>query len=270
MLWTVSCSDFLDEDPKGKLMSNTAFTQVSDLEGAVNVLYREVSRSTFGATQFIDAFMGDDLSTHPASNKGSFREWDKFAISTSNDRLLWCWQDKYLVVKAANFIINGAESTPGATQDEITYALGQAHFWRAWAYFYLVRTFGPLPKVTTIDVDLSIKLSTVSDIYDMIVSDLQEAENLPANYTETPKAMNGVNVVASKGAAQAFLSYVYLTMAGWPLNKGTEYYKLAADEALKVIQGTEDGTYYYSLYDEFWKIHSKAENWHNQECIAAV
>ncbi len=270
MLWTVACNDFLDEDPKGKLMSNTAFSQASDLEGAVNVLYRQVSRSTFGATQFVNAYMGDDLSTHPASNKASFREWDTYNLSTSNDRLLWCWQDKYLVIKAANYIINGAGGTPDATDDEINYALNQAHFWRAWAYFYLVRTFGPLPMVTSIDVDFSIGLSTVSDIFDLIVSDLKEAENLPANYTEAPKAMNGVNVVVSKGAVQAMLSYVYMTMAGWPLNKGTEYYKLAAAKALDVIQGAENGTYYYSLYDEFWKIHSKQENAKNQEVIIAV
>jgi starch-binding outer membrane protein, SusD/RagB family len=270
ILSAFSCKDFLEEDLKAELLSATAFTQASDLDGAVNVLYRQVSRSTFGATQFIDAFMGDDLSTHQASNKASFREWDTFSLSTSNDRLLWCWQDKYLVIKAANYIINGAGNTPGATEDEINYALNQAHFWRAWAYFYLVRTFGPLPKINTIDVDFSVGLSTISDIYDMIVSDLKEAENLPEKYTEVPQAMNGVNVVANKGAAQSMLAYVYMCMAGWPLNKGTEYYKLAAAKALEVIQSVENGTYYYTLYDEFWKIHSKQENSKNQETIVAV
>jgi len=270
VLSTASCNDFLKEEPKGQLLTNSAFTQASDLEGAVNVLYRQVSRSTFGATQFVQAYMGDDLSTHPASNKASFREWDNFNISTGNDRLLWCWQDKWLVIKAANFIINGAGNTPGATQDEINYALNQAHFWRAWAYFYLVRTFGPLPMVTSLDVDFSIGLSKVSVIFDMIINDLKAAENLPPNYTISPKAINGVNVVASQGAVKAMLSYVYLTMAGWPLNKGTEYYKLAAAKALEVIQGAENGTYYYKLYDEYWKIHSKQENRINKEAIIAV
>ncbi len=270
MLWSVACNDFLEEDPNGKLMTNAAFTQKSDLDGAVNVLYRQVSRSTFNITQFINAIMGDDLSTHPASNKASIREWDNYNISSNNDRLLWCWEDKYQVIKAANFIINGAGETPEATESEINYAISQAHFWRAWAYFYLVRAFGPLPKIISLDIDFSIGLSTVSDIFDLIVSDLQEAEKLPISYTEVPKAMNGVNVVASKGAAQAMLSYVYLTMAGWPLNKGTEYYKLSASKALEVIQASENGTYYYTLYDEYWKIHSKQENLKNKEAIIAV
>jgi hypothetical protein len=267
----VSCNDFLEEDLEGRLMSATSFTKKSDLEGAVNVLYRQIGRSTFGISQFIHALVGDDLSTHPASNKAMIREWDKYNITTENDRLLLCWQDKYLVVRAANFILNGAESTPEATKEELDYALGQAHFWRAWAYFYLVRAYGPLPKVLTTEVYYTLPLSPVAEIFELIVSDLKAAEEkLPVQYTTVPKAMNNVNVVASKGAAQAVLSYVYLTMAGWPLNRGEEYYNLAAEKALEVINASENGMYYYALYDEFWKIHSKQENLQNREAICAV
>jgi hypothetical protein len=130
--------------------------------------------------------------------------------------------------------------------------------------------WGPVPKVVSNDIDLSIDVSPVAEIYDLIVSDLKEAEKLPANYTASPWAINGVNVVASKGAAQATLAYVYLTMAGWPLNKGTEYYQLAAAKALEVIDGAENGTYYYRLFDEYWKIHSKEYNLKNTEVILAA
>jgi hypothetical protein len=104
----------------------------------------------------------------------------------------------------------------GYTQEELDYALGQAHFRQAWAYFYLVRVYGPLPKVLTADMDYTLPLVSVAEIFDLIVSDLKAAEQkLPANYTTVPKSMNGVNVVASKGVAQSVLSYVYLTIAGW-------------------------------------------------------
>ncbi|MDR2764211.1 MAG: RagB/SusD family nutrient uptake outer membrane protein [Tannerella sp.] len=267
---TVSCDDFLKEEARGKLTTDVAFTQKTDAETSVTTLYRQVSRSSFGITQYIYSQMGDDLSTHPASNKLGIREWDKYEISTNNDRLLWCWEDKFKVIKAANYIINGVENAP-APQEEIDYALGQAHFWRAWAYFTLVRAFGPLPKVLSLDVDYNIGLSPVSEIFDLIVEDLKTAEEkLPINYSGAPKTMNGVNVVVNKAGAQAVLSAVYLSMAGWPLNKGTEYYSLAAAEALKVIDGSENGTYHYELYDEYWKIHSKQENLRNRESVCAV
>jgi hypothetical protein len=269
-LWTVSCDDFLKEDARGQLTTDVAFSQQSDVEGSVNILYRMVSRSTFGLTQFIYAQLGDDLSTHMASNKAGIREWDQYRVSTNNDRLLWCWEDKYKVIKAANFIITGVENAP-ASQEEIDYALGQAYFWRAWAYFYLVRTFGPLPKIMSTEIDYSIGLSSVAEIFDLIVEDLKIAEEkLLPNYTAAPKAMNGVHVVAARGSAQAVLSCVYMTMAGWPLNRGTEYYRLAAEKALQVIDASENGTYYYRLYDEFWKIHSKQENRKNTEVICAA
>ncbi|MDR1102477.1 MAG: RagB/SusD family nutrient uptake outer membrane protein [Tannerella sp.] len=270
LLCTVSCNDFLKEEARGKLTSDTAFAQQSDVEGSVNILYRQIGRATFGFTQFIFAQMGDDLATHPGSNKAAIREWDKYTISTNNERLLWCWEDKYKVIKATNFIINGVESAP-ASQEEIDYALGQAHFWRAWAYFYLVRMFGPLPMVLSTEIDYSIELSNVAEVYDLIVSDLKIAgEKLIPNYTGVPRTMNGVNVVANRAAAEAVLSCVYMSMAGWPLNRGAEYYSLAAAEALKVIDGSDNGTYYYQLYDEYWKIHSKQEDRRNRESIVGV
>jgi hypothetical protein len=121
------------------------------------------------------------------------------------------------------------------------------------------------------EIDYSIGLSSVAEIYEQVVEDLKIADTkLPNNYTEIPKSFNGVNIVPNRGAVQAVLSYVYLSMAGWPLNRGAEYYNLAAAEALKVIDGAENGTYYYQLYDEYWKIHSKQENRQNREVICAV
>ncbi|MDR1102319.1 MAG: RagB/SusD family nutrient uptake outer membrane protein [Tannerella sp.] len=271
--WTVSCSEFLQEDPKGQIMDNLAFSQRSDLEGAVHALNRQVLKGTKASITFEIVTAGDDASTHPASNKAPRREFDNYDVSDTNSSMTidtgsWYWLWK--MIKAANYIINGVENTPDVTQEEIIFALGQAYYWRAWAYFYLVREWGPVPKVVTEDIDLSIEVSSVSDIFDLIVSDLKEAEKLPANYTAGPWAMNGVNVAVSKGAAQATLAYVYLTMAGWPLNKGAEYYQLAANKALEVIDGAENGTYYYRLYDEYWKIHSKEYNLKNTEVILAV
>ena len=49
----------------------------------------------------------------------------------------------------------------------------------------------------------------------------------------------------SKGAAQSTLASAYMTMAGYPLNKGAEYYKLAAEQSKAVIDN--ESTYGLSL-----------------------
>ena len=43
------------------------------------------------------------------------------------------------------------------------------------------------------------------------------------------------NSTPSKWAAKACLADAYMTMAGWPLNKGTEYYGLAAAQAKEIM-----------------------------------
>lgn len=266
-LVAVSCDKVLEETPKGQVLSNSAFTHAGDLEGSLQVLRHKVSRGTFYITQFIQSTMGDDLATHPVSNKAAIREWDCMEISSGNSSLLKSWQDMWQVIKAANFIIGGVENTPDVPQAEIDRALNTAKFWRAWAYFTLVRTYGALPLVTSLDIDYGTGLTSVAGIYDQIIADLKDAEALPATNTHglCPE-VNGVNNDPNSGAAKALLSCVYLNMAGWPLNKGTEYYALAAQKAKEVI----NGGYYYKLYDNYADIHSVKYNWNNTEAIISV
>jgi starch-binding outer membrane protein, SusD/RagB family len=267
-----SCDDFLTEHPKGQLTSESAFTEHSDLISSVNALYRLVRYTSVTTKAFADAIKGDDISTHP-TNKATYREYDRFDVSDANSCMsntLGSYYPFWKVIKCANYIINGADQTPDTTEDELVFAKGQAYYWRAYAYFFLVRNWGPIPIVTTNDVDYNSKLSSVEDVYKLIVSDLQESERLPENYTESPWALNGRNIVVSRAAAESTLGYVYMTMAGWPLNLGSEYYEKAATELKKVIDGVEAGTYYYELFDDFKNIHSKAYNYNNKEAILSV
>ena len=66
----VTSCDFLEEDPKGKLPSDGFFSNAQDLDASLNSLYYIVATSqqsnNFIGTNFLS---GDDISTHPASNK---------------------------------------------------------------------------------------------------------------------------------------------------------------------------------------------------------
>ena len=264
----VSCNDVLEETPKGQLLTNSAFTHSTDLESAMGVLRYKVSRASFYDTQFVQGAMGDDWATHPASNKAAIREFDCMEISTGNSSLKQAWHDMWLVIKAANFIINGADKTPDVSEEEIARYVNTAKFWRAWAYFDMVRTYGALPLVTTLDIDYGTGLTSVAGIYDQIIADFTDATALP-NLNENglcPEVASGINNDPNSGAAHAMLACVYLNMAGWPLNKGQEYYKLAAQECEKVITGP----YYYKTYPKYSDIHSVACNWNNTEAIISV
>ncbi|MDR2042421.1 MAG: RagB/SusD family nutrient uptake outer membrane protein [Tannerella sp.] len=274
LLWMVSCTSFLEEDPKGQLSGNLSFTNKNDLESSIHALYKNVRNLTNGANCYAPAWAGDDLTANNNSDRQKWREFDQWNVSDNNGSMTGSetgsWVLLWKMVKAANYIINGVRHTPDVTEEQITFALGQAYYWRAYSYFYLVRNWGSVPKILEGEVDYTRELCPVEEIFDRIVSDLLEAEKLPVQYTTAPWAVNGRNVVVSKGAAQATLAYVYLTMAGWPLDKGAAYYTLAAGKAKEVIDGVEQGTYYYGLYDNYKDIHSKRYNYDNREVILAV
>ena len=225
-----SCKHYLDEDPKGQLMSTSAFSQPSDLDGAVHALQFINKYVGHYNSYFSQSLLGDDINS--ISTKTKYLRQDCYEFDDADDLVTDPWWRYWLSIKAANFIINGGDKTPGVTEDQLNRDLGIAYFWRGYWYFFLVRTFGKLPMNIDNSIDLEKDLSSEEEIYEQIVSDLKTAEEmLPMNYDSSPWATNGYNIAANKAAAQATLAQVYLTMAGWPLKKGQEYYTLAATEA---------------------------------------
>ena len=236
-LTTVSCSDFLQEDPKGQMTNLESFTEKSDLEGSIHALYYQVKMASGYIGIYAPVLMGDDMTS--IISKSNFTDWDQFVSNDGNSMMtsgVGCWSCMWNVVKAANYIINGVAKTPGATADDINFAIAEARFWRAYAYFWMVRCWGPLPIIESFQLNVDATPHSEQEVYDFLVKDLIFAETyLPTEYTTEPWNINGMNTIATRAAAQAALAQVYLTMAGWPLNKGTEYYKLAADKAKEVI-----------------------------------
>ncbi|MCC8187833.1 MAG: RagB/SusD family nutrient uptake outer membrane protein [Bacteroides sp.] len=272
VLCMVSCEDLLTEDPKGQLAVDNFFSSKGDLDLALNGLYSKVASDMYANIWAgFEAVMGDDISTHPAGNKQGLREVDTYSISDNNSWVTELWGARWRLVKAANFIIDNAGRTPDVTQEEKEAAIGQAHYWRAYSYFYLVMAWGEVPLVVKDEINYNMPLATIPEIYELIVSDLQKAEAMvPAHYTREPYARNGVNIAVSQGAVKATLAYVYMAMAGWPLNKGTEYYQLAAAKAKEVIDASKNGTYSYRLLPDYKQVYSMEYNKNNPEVLLGV
>ena len=265
MMLTTSCGSYLDEDPKGQLTSTTFFKNQSELDMAVYAMFRAANKTSNSTLETGDRWQGDDITTNPGSNKQVWAEFDRFTTSDANRATTTGWNAFYSLIKAANYIILNASNTP-TTSDEINIALGQAKYWRAYAYFRLVRTWGPVPICETTEIDYNAKLSPVEDIYAQIIKDLTDAISfLPTNYTTAPRKIFGVNAYVTKQAAQATRAAVYMAMAGFPLNKGTECYKLAAADAKAVIDGED--AYGFKLDTDFSKVYAPSNNYNMETVI---
>lgn len=265
---TTSCSDFLDEDPKGQMSEANVFKSQADLDASIHTIYEKLNQTQSWTNPMYPQWQGDDMTANPSSNKQAVAALDVFSSDGENKGVKDAWSQHFALIKACNWVIENASKTP-TSQEEINIALGNAHFWRAYAYFYMVRIFGPLPMVVTTDPSATnVAPSSVEEIYNLIVEDLKKAEGwLPTSYSQAPRNHDGVDAWVTKQATQATLSAVYMAMAGYPLNKGKEYYALAAAKAKEVIDA--NGTYgFYN--DPVWNhVYSMGHNY-NKETLLGI
>ena len=265
---TTSCSDFLDEDPKGQMSEANVFKSQADLDASIHTIYEKLNQTQSWTNPMYPQWQGDDMTANPSSNKQAVAALDVFSSDGANKGVTGAWDQHFALIKACNWVIENASKTP-TSQEEINIALGNAHFWRAYAYFYLVRVFGPLPMVLKTDPSATnVAPSSVEEIYNLIVEDLKKAEGwLPTSYTTAPRNHDGVDAWVTKQATQSTLAAVYMAMAGYPLNKGKEYYALAASKAKEVIDA--NGTYgFYN--DPVWNhVYSMGHNY-NKETILGI
>lgn len=244
-----SCSNFLDEDLSTKITSESgALNNENGLTAALAGTYKPLT-STWGSglgnssTQAV--LMGsDDLTTHKASNKADFREFDQFKVAQQNGRLPFVWSGAYKSIQGSNNIIANYEKASGDPVN-INQIAGEAFFLRAYNYFWIVRLWGKAPLVldtqTFDEAILSVNSATELEIYTQIIADLQKAETLLSDMKPKPGRVN-------KGSAKAVLAQVYLQMAGWPLKDNSKY-ALAASKAKEVIDN--EATYGFGLMDNF-------------------
>jgi len=245
----------LDESPDGLLTPDTFYNSTGDLQAGVVAAYRPYMEFWLNAQGGMPTMGGDDVTSREGSNKEPYRGFDRFDANPSYPWLqAHSWNPLFRTVFYANAVINNYEKvTESFGRDAVA---AEAFFLRAWAYFRLVRTFGPVPLITG-DATGEEPRTSEAEIYDLIISDLQFAEE------KLPGVWFGEPGRATKWAAKLLLAKVYLTSAGWPL-KQTGNYALAADRAKEVMDGS--GHRLLANYRDLWL----EENDNNSESVLAV
>lgn len=184
-------------------------------------------------------YAGDNMMIR-GSSTDAFFEFISFSRTPNNYRLQSFWDQGYKAIAQASNILKMVKEGQGK---EIDNQLGECYFVRGMMYFYLCRAYGrpyyqapdknlgvPIVNGTPDDVLENLHLdnrATVKATYEQAINDLKQAEKL--------MTINKGPAYASKEAAQALLSRVYLYMSGTYENPNREYAKLAVEYADKVI-----------------------------------
>lgn len=249
-----ACKKALIEQNKSAITQESYFTNAAQAQSAVNGVYPmlQTLQTGTGLNYGEAPFVSLEMIVGHSSTLGQSL-YNNGLIKHNNSSIepvfKVFWVGFYNGIANANVAIN---RIPAIKMDEAKKSslLGEVYFLRALYYYYLVRIYGDVPLITDpIDFsspELFPARTPVKQIYDTIVSDLIKAEN--AGLPNIDK-----NGRASLGAAKSLLSSVYLTMAGYPLNLGAAYYKLAADKSKEVIDSK-----WYTLFTDYSYLHDRA------------
>lgn len=255
LLLGTGCSDFLDEQDPSNLTPESFYTIPDHAVAAIAAVYDDARFYGDGAGifssnwQLLEAPTG--TSTTETAQNSDLNNLYSLTWDGNTGHIKNWWRGLYQVIAQANLVL---ERVPGITpmeETQKTAILGEARFLRAWAYFYAVRLWGDVPLIltpqTTQSEDFFPTRAPIQEVYNQIVEDLQTAENAGLPWTDESGRV-------STAAVKAQLAIVYLTMAGYPLNKGAEYYQLAANKAKEII----DNPGPIALFDTFREVHDES------------
>ncbi len=244
------CEQFdLEEDPGLSQLAVLPYSNVAEMDLAVTGAYDRMWAALRMTTAWVAAWGGDDLTTHRASNKADFREYDQRAVSNGNARTRGTYNGLYSAIRAANTVlVNSTEANfpEKAEQDRL---VGEAHFIRAYCYHHLIRVFEQIPLVLDVVPDFEIGLASREAIFQQIESDYTSAESL------LPASSNVGATRPNQGSARAFLARLYMDWAGYPTSD-TGKYAQAAASAKQVIDNA--GSHGFSLVPDMATLYTLA------------
>lgn len=265
LLWTAfalsSCDNLLEE----KAYDFVSPEQLGDSESAASQLvtgaYNTIITSFIAPGSYL-------YLTNMDCDYASGASWAFGNVGAGNPQGFWgidhMWQGCYTLIHRANLGISKVTAMNNLTSKSKENALGQLCFLKAWAYFNLVRNYGPVPifrKSISEGENMHQARSSVADVYAHIIELLEQAENM---YSKNEAGF--IEGHASSGAAKALLAKVYATMAsgamsGVPLvvkgGKPTNAQPQAITHSAQTVAGYEsfDPKKYYALArDKAWEV----------------
>lgn len=241
----------------------------SSLNALINGMYSQL-KDWSDPMHRCGEYAGDNMMIR-GSSTDSFYEFISFSRTPVNGRLTQFWDRGYKAIAQASNIINMIGE---GKSKEIDAQIGQCYYVRGMMYFYLCRAYGrpyyqdpeknlgvPIvngtPKNVLTDLHLPDR-STVAQTYEQAIKDLEKAIEL------LPEGTNPIR--ATRGAAEAMLSRIYLYMSGTYEVPNVEYARKAVEYATRVIDSGK-----YKLLDrgDFMKYNRLAPE-ANKESIFVV
>ncbi|MFW6289490.1 MAG: RagB/SusD family nutrient uptake outer membrane protein [Mariniphaga sp.] len=236
-----SCTDFLAEEPRSEMSADQFFSYPSHAYNAVNILYRTGAPSFYsagvyaGSRVMLGGYMSGYFDNEYKGQEVHVQHAQNLTLNADNLAGYFdgAWDPCYLAISRANFAIANIAETPDLNEAEINQLEAEARFFRAFNYFYLVKTFGDVPLILEPYSSLEglyVERTPSSQVYDQIIADLEFAVN-QGGLEYLPMPENNYRI--TRATAATLLADVYLNVSGYPVQE--DHYADAANAARGVI-----------------------------------
>jgi hypothetical protein len=247
LLSTFSCQKILQEKPEASIPPTIFSTEIG-LVGGVGGVYNDL-RGLWGTEGFTMQCLGGTDETLEGASATSPDFFTYNPMNSADESNGW-WNNAYQDINTLNGVLQYAKSLPADTV--VNQCVAQAHFLRAFWYFYLVIDFGDVPLHTTFITQASTADSRqpMAQVYDTIISDL----NYAAAYLQVTSPVNATSLApfggkaAAQGAALYLLGKTYLTR-GWSTAAQPNDIQQAISIFTNLI--TNQTTYGFGLWQDY-------------------
>lgn len=202
-----------------------------------NTMQQVCSKKTISFNFADDMFYGD--SNYSGWRCGTYTE-------TSSKVNLEMWEAAYKGIRQVSILLNNVDMNQEISKTDIEDMKGQAHFLRAYFYWVLVRTFGPVPIIPDEGVDYTMEYDEIANMrnsYDECVEYISN-ELIKAATVLSDKRDLQETVRPTRGAALALRARVLLYAAS-PLFNGK-----APQEVITSLVDKNGRQLLSSTYDE--------------------
>ncbi len=214
-----SCADkFLEERPRSEVTSEFYYRNDDEALAAVYGIYEVVffSSGLLRLDMYVRPEASSDLFTYKPGAAFNARSFPQYFVDSENPLLLGMWSGAYDAIGRCNSVIaNLSKDRPGIGEGTKAHLIGEARFFRALMYYYLVQLWGNVPLVVEEKTDigaLNVPQANPDDVWAQIIADAGAAVSaLP----EKSAYDNAQRARASKGTARVVLAKSYMAQAKW-------------------------------------------------------
>lgn len=204
----VACSDsFFDRYPTDSMQMETYLKNDTELQNILLNGYYHLQDITLNVN-YVNSLATDEGYDYKKNNSVDHinlneSTWDATLGITSE-----IWEHCFNMINRSNNVLLKLDNASEANRKQYE---GEASFLRAYAYFTLVRLFGPVPITKTPIEDYSTlysyERSSVDEVYSLINEDLKTAiNNLPDNYSTDNMKGRVTRIAAYTMQADVFMT----------------------------------------------------------------